>query len=116
MKDEYIIINKKTIQKRIEEFQELWKAHSTYPNRTDLCINYAVKISLLKQIISQSTPLVTEIEKSQNEICDILLKPMEQLKPLEDLWRKENSRDKFVLPDTTQFFIWIREKILNANK
>lgn len=60
--------------------------------------------------------MVTEIEKSQNEICDILLKPIEQLKPLEDLWRKENSPDKFIAPDTTQFFIWIREKILNANK
>ena len=64
MKGEYIIINKADIQKRIEEFQELWKAHSTYPNRTDLCINYTEKIELLEELLSQSTPLVPEIEKA----------------------------------------------------
>lgn len=113
MKGEYIIINKASLKK---ELTNLLKQREVEPdNYQQSYLNG--KIKQMQWVLSQkSTPLIPKIEKSQNEICDILLKPMEQLKPLEDLWRKENSPDKFIAPDTTQFFIWIREKILNANK
>jgi hypothetical protein len=52
MKDEYIIINKTTLQKRIEELEKSneamwWKERDS-----------------LKQILSQSTSLIPEIEKA----------------------------------------------------
>jgi len=45
---------------------------------------------------------------------DLILKPLEQLKPLEDLYRKENPREdgKFYIPDATTFYKWITNKIL----
>lgn len=113
MKDEYIIINKASLKK---ELTNLIKQREVEPdNYQQSYLNG--KIKQMQWVLSQkSTPLVTEIEKAQNKIWDILHKPMEQLKPLEDLWRKEKSPDKFIAPDTTQFFVWIREKILNNNK
>lgn len=60
MKDEYIIVNKTAIQKRIEELREL-------EDSTDRII-YADKFftrrSELVQLLSQSTPLIPEIEKA----------------------------------------------------
>lgn len=64
MKDEYIIINKTALLKRIEELEALWDVHSTNPNKTMLCIEYQEKIDLLKEILSQSTPLIPEIENA----------------------------------------------------
>lgn len=66
MKDEYVIINKTAILKRIEElekeveFYNKVSALSINPNR----IKAETKLSLLKQILSQSTPLIPEIEKA----------------------------------------------------
>ena len=54
MKDEYIIINKTTIQKRIEELE----GYRDEPEVTHL--------KIYKEILSQSTPLIPEIEKAYN--------------------------------------------------
>jgi len=52
-------------------------------------------------------------EQQCDVIHDLFNKPTIELKPLEDLWRKENPRDKFTVPDRTDFYKWIRLKILN---
>lgn len=67
-----------------------------------------------------SEDLYNKIVKSMNEhgeqtedaLFNLYNKPLQELKPLQDLWRKENSPDKFVIPDATKFYIWIRNKIL----
>ncbi len=51
-------------------------------------------------------------EQQSDLIHDLFNKPTIELKPLEDLWRKENPRDKFTIPDRTAFYKWIRLKIL----
>ncbi len=51
-------------------------------------------------------------QQQQDIIHDLFNKPTIELKPLEDLWRKENPRDKFTIPDRTAFYKWIRLKIL----
>ena len=52
--------------------------------------------------------------EEHERIVDMLLKPLEQLKPLEDLYRKENPREdgRFYIPDATTFYKWITNKIL----
>lgn len=57
MKDEYIIINKTAIQKRIEELQKY--VGSRRPSADE----YA-KMHIYREILSQSTPLISEIEKA----------------------------------------------------
>lgn len=56
------------------------------------------------------------MEEYAEQQCDLIrelyTKPTIQLKPLEDLWREENPRDKFTIPDTAAFYKWIRIKIL----
>lgn len=57
MKDEYIIINRTTLEKRIEELEkidnkEIWEH---------------MEFDTLKHVLSQSTPLIPEIEKAFNE-------------------------------------------------
>lgn len=42
-------------------------------------------------------------EQEEDKLSQLHNRPRQVLKPLEDLWRKENSLDKFVLPDTTEF-------------
>lgn len=61
MKDEYIIINKTAIQKRIGELEKLYK-NSEKPSVQGIVYNKL--IVELKQILSQSTPLIPEIEKA----------------------------------------------------
>ena len=56
--NEYIIVNKTALEKRI---QELEKEETFYEE--DSIRNFA-KIQELKQILSQSTPLIPEIEKA----------------------------------------------------
>jgi hypothetical protein len=51
-------------------------------------------------------------EQETDQLSQLYNKPRQVLKPLEDLWRKENSPDKFVLPDTTEFYKWIVKKIM----
>jgi len=58
MKDEYIIINKSKILKRIEEL----KKEEVLDEQDDTRI--FAKINELKQVLSQSTPLIAEIEKA----------------------------------------------------
>lgn len=55
MKDEYIIISKSNLLKRIEELEEIDSASWEFK---------AGQIKELKEILSQSIPLVTEIEKA----------------------------------------------------
>ena len=55
MNNEYIIINKTAIQKRIEELEATDTASWEYQ---------LGQINTLKQILSQSTPLISEIERS----------------------------------------------------
>jgi len=58
MKDEYIIIKKTAIQKRIEELEKQFKGKVGY--------NMALgEIQSLKEILSQSTPLIPEIKDIQ---------------------------------------------------
>lgn len=60
--EEYIIINKTAIQKRIEELEKSKIGLS--PNLdTSEYYNIEAKINLLKEILSQSTPLIPELEK-----------------------------------------------------
>ena len=60
-KDEYIIINKTAIQKRIEELEKerLLELKDDFYDSL-----YLGEINALKQILSQSTPLIPEIEKA----------------------------------------------------
>ena len=63
---QYAIINIETIQKRIEElekevaFYHKVGASHLNPNK----VKVETELSLLKQILSQSTPLIPEIEKA----------------------------------------------------
>lgn len=63
MESEYIIVNKTAIQKRIEELEndiQYYKA-----NFHNAALHEVAKVKLeLEQILSQSTPLIPEIEKS----------------------------------------------------
>lgn len=63
MENEYVIISKSAIQKRIEELEEEYKSEPAYQfnNYGDKLIK---EIMILKQILSQSTPLIPEIEKA----------------------------------------------------
>ena len=75
-----------------------------------------------KNKIENRTPLSSTIcyimEQYTDQNIDLVIstlsKPLEQLKPLEDLYRKENPREdgKFYIPDATAFYKWITNKIL----
>ncbi len=61
MKDEYIIVNKTQIQKRIEELNEIIEfRHRCFFD----CSEYESEVRLINRILSQSTPLIPEIEKA----------------------------------------------------
>jgi hypothetical protein len=62
MKDEYIIISKTAIQKRIEELEEEQKQINEEKEPISLNINLKKQI-LIREILSQSTPLIPEVEK-----------------------------------------------------
>ncbi len=68
--------------------------------------------TLLNQLELDVTKTVKELEKQNDLIYDLFNKPCDQLKPLEDLWRKENPRPTFTTPNRTAFYKWIRLKIL----
>lgn len=61
--NEYVIINKTAIQKKIEELEEEYKSEPVYQLNTygDKLIH---EIMILNEILSQSTPLIPEIEKA----------------------------------------------------
>ncbi len=85
MKDEYIIINKTVIQKRIEELEKLKIIHSEsgdFPNDIMYKITITEK-NTLKQLLSQSTPLIPELQKTWNTAyTDALSIDEETYKPL----------------------------------
>jgi len=54
-------------------------------------------------------------EEQCDVVQDLFSRPYAKLIPLEDLWRKENYPcGKYVIPDTTKFYEWIANKILNT--
>lgn len=67
--DEYIIISKTAIQKRIEELEKEVAFYNKVgalhlnPNK----VKVETELSLLKQILAQSTPLIDEIKKAFEE-------------------------------------------------
>lgn len=64
MENKYVIINAEAIQKRIEELEkanEVFKHAKTHNPTMAAC---EATLSTLKQILSQSTPLISEIEKA----------------------------------------------------
>ena len=64
MKDEYIIINRTALEKKIEGLEKQKDEYSFNPNKTDDYYRYNSIIKVLKEILSQSTPLIPEIEKA----------------------------------------------------
>ena len=67
MQNEYVIINKTAIQKRIEELENLLniisKANDSEFKRTAKEL-FTGQIAKLEKVLSQSTPLIPEIEKA----------------------------------------------------
>lgn len=54
-------------------------------------------------------------EQQSGLVQELFTEPAKKLKPLEDLWRKENyPNGEYVIPDTTKFYEWITAKILNT--
>jgi len=68
------------------------------------------KCQIIKKKIEEYTEAQTDI------VHDLFNKPAHVLDPLEDLWRKENSPDRFVIPDRTQFYKWIVKKMQDNEK
>jgi hypothetical protein len=58
-----------------------------------------------------------DLDKVTEQQCDyiqqLFAKPQEVFKPLQELYRKENPHpnDKFYIPNATQFFKWIANKV-----
>ena len=68
MKEEYIIISKTATQKRIEELEQDLSSEKDCGDPIDYLLGeYKGNINALKQILSQSTPLIPEIEKAFNK-------------------------------------------------
>lgn len=63
MKDEFIIINKTVIQKRIERLKQSREVEPD--NYQQSYLNGKIKVA--EEILSQSTPLIPEIEKAFDE-------------------------------------------------
>lgn len=82
MKDEYIIINKTAIQKRIEELEEEQKQINEETEPISLNINLKKQI-LIREILSQSTSLIPELQKTWNTAyIDAMSIDEETYKPL----------------------------------
>jgi hypothetical protein len=64
--------------------------------------------------VEQIIKLMEEYAEQQyDKVYELFAKPRKELEPLEELWRKENSSNEFVIPDETEFFRWIVRKELN---
>lgn len=59
-KDECVIINKSKLLKRIEEMEKQRDEYSFNPNRTEDYYRYNSMIKVLKETLSESTPLIPE--------------------------------------------------------
>ena len=62
----YVIIHAESIQKRIEKLENEYNEKSKV-NDNQWCSIIAGQITALKEILSQSTPLIPEIEKAFDE-------------------------------------------------
>lgn len=62
-KDECVIINKSKLLKRIEGMEKQRDEYAFNPNRTEDYYRYNSMIKVVKEILSQSTLLIPEIEK-----------------------------------------------------
>lgn len=71
MESEYIIVNKTAILKRIEEL-EIEKQKNPYSAYYTQPLN--IQINTLRRILSESTPLISEIEKAFDE-SRLFIKP-----------------------------------------
>lgn len=67
MKNEYIIINKLVLEKKIERLEKQKDEYIFNPNRFDDQYRYNSIIKVLREVISQSIPLIPEIEKAYFE-------------------------------------------------
>lgn len=63
-KDKYVIINESKLLRKIEEMEKQRDEYSFNPNRTEDYYRYNSMIKVVKKILSQSTPLIPEIEKA----------------------------------------------------
>ena len=96
MKEEYVIINKSVLEKRIEELDKELLYHTEWYKKakeryheerkswgqaddgemrvaSDAASTTAQEMKILKQVLSQSTPLIPEIEKHSIEFTKTLL-------------------------------------------
>lgn len=79
MKDEYIIINKTTIQKRIERLKQSREIEPD--NHQQSYLNGKIKVA--EEILSQSVPLIPELQKTWNTAyIDAMSIDEETYKPL----------------------------------
>ncbi len=53
-------------------------------------------------------------ESQTDFIHNLFNNPCVELKPLEDLWRKEHPSKHYTIPDRTEFYKWIRIKVLGG--
>lgn len=71
MNDEYIIINRIALEKRVEKLKKQRDECAFNPNRTDDFYRYNSMIKILEEILSQSTPLIPLLENSMNVAREI---------------------------------------------
>jgi len=97
--------------------EELMESFDDYQRESQ---NESITIEKLKEVIKneflekEKKQIDDFVEKQVDLIYELFNKPTIELKPLEDLWRKENKKNKFTIPDTTTFYKWIRLKILKV--
>lgn len=65
-KDEYVIINRTAIQKRIKQLKQLREIEPD--NYEQSYLNGKIKVA--EELLSQSTPLIPIVEKAYNEAFD----------------------------------------------
>lgn len=85
MQEEYIIINKTAIQKRLKEA----KKHNEKYGAHDLASGSETIVNELTHILSQSAPLIPEIEKAFHEGTRV---PFDKSKPLARWWVNVDQR------------------------
>lgn len=62
--DEYIIVNKAQILEKIEELKK-WSDKPIVRQQDEIEVReYSIELITLKDVLSQSTPLISEIEKA----------------------------------------------------
>lgn len=66
MNNEYVIINKSVLEKRIEELESKIIPYPNFDKEIEYNLLFIAKKNELNQVLSQSTPLIPEIEKAHN--------------------------------------------------